>query len=74
MSFNYDTIGQTMGNRTSQLETELSDFSANMNPNDAGDMIKMQSMLQKWSIGVSLETTNIKVLGDALRGIIQKMG
>lgn len=73
MSFDFGNINNTMGNAANALETQLQDFSTTMNPNSTADMLKMQQMMQEWSLATSLQSSTVKSLGDALRGIIQKM-
>ncbi len=74
MSFNYDVVNSTMGNTLNQLDGDLKSFSATMDPNNAADLIKFQQMTQQWSLAVTTQTTSVKLVGDALRGVMQKVG
>lgn len=72
--FNYQQVTETMGQSTSTTESNLKSFSANMDPSNSGDMIKLQNLTQQWTMAVSLQSTTIKMIGDALKGIVQKVG
>ena len=72
--FNYDQIANTMGQSTSTSEANLQSFSQTMDQTSAADMLKLQNMTQQWSMAVNLQSTTIKMVGDALKGIVQKTG
>lgn len=40
----------------------------------SGDLLQVQSDLQKWTLTTNIQSTLTKELGDALKGIIQKAG
>jgi type III secretion protein F len=72
MSFNFDDINASMGQRTSAAESELRSFSETMDPNNSADLISFQQKIQEWSLITGLQSTTIKSLKDALQSIIQK--
>jgi type III secretion protein F len=72
MGFNFDAINGSVGNHVGNLDNQIRDFADTMDPNNTGDMIKMQSMMQKWSIVVNLQSTMAKTLSDAVKGVVQK--
>lgn len=73
-NFNYGAVGSSLGQGTRTAETNLRDFSRTMDTGSTADMIRMQSMTQQWSVAVNLESNLIKTIGDALKGIVQKVG
>ncbi len=74
IGFNYQQITNTMGQSSAATETQLSNFMKTMDPGNASDMIKLQHLTQQWSVAVNLQSTTVKMIGDALKGIVQKVG
>jgi type III secretion apparatus needle protein len=72
--FGYSSIGDTVGRGTAAADANLRSFSATMDPGNTADMIKMQNLTQQWSVAVTLESNLVKTIGDALKGIVQKIG
>ena len=72
--FNYQQIADSMGQTTSTSEANLRAFSNTMDPSSSSDMIKLQNMTQQWTMAVNLQSTTLKMVGDALKGIVQKVG
>lgn len=73
-SFNYNQIADTMGQTTSSTEASLRSFSQTMDPGSSADMIKLQNLTQQWTMALNLQSTTVKMVGDALKGIVQKVG
>ena len=72
--FNYNQVANTMGQSTATTEASLKQHSNTMDPGNAADMIKMQNLTQQWTMAVNLQSTTIKMIGDALKGVVQKIG
>ncbi len=72
MGFDFDTISNNLGKNADALDDQIRDFSKQMNPNSQKDMLKLQSLMQKWTISVNLESTMVKSVSDAVKTIIQK--
>jgi type III secretion protein F len=73
-NFNYGAINDSMGRASSTLERQVERFSQNMDPGSTTDLLKFQSMSQQWTMAISLQSTTVKMIGDALKGIVQKIG
>ena len=73
MSLNFNSVGQSLGNNMKTSEADFENFMQNMDASDPTQMIQMQQKMQEWTLSVQMQTTTIKSLGDALRGVIQKM-
>ena len=71
---NYDQITDTLGRATSQIESKMDSFMRTMNPSSSTDMVKLQQMMQQWSQASALQTNVLKLLGDSLKNIVQKVG
>lgn len=65
-----NTASNTM---ESNLQTNLTALAAKTDPSTA-DMLVMQQALQQWTLMVQTQSTVVKELGDALKGIVQKAG
>lgn len=74
MSVTFDTINNTIGQVLKARQDELATFTSTMNPNSTSDLLKMQQMMQEWTMLTQLQSTLVKDIGDALKGIIQKAG
>jgi type III secretion protein F len=72
-AFNYNQIANTMGNATNGLEANLRSFSQTMDPNSTADLIRLQNLTQQWTMAVDLQSTTIKLVGDTLKGVVQKI-
>ena len=73
-TFNYSDIDATMGRSTSSLEKNLQGFTQSMDPSSTADLIRLQNLTQQWTMAVSLQSTTIKMVGDMLKGVVQKVG
>ena len=64
-----NSIGATVVNTQEQnLRASL----ANATDLSSGEMLKLQSQIQQWTIFVNLQSTLTKDVADALRAVIQK--
>ena len=62
-------VGQVIRRNESDLQTTL--YSANKETS-ATDLLNMQLKLQSWSVSVQMQSSIVKELGDALKGVVQK--
>jgi type III secretion protein F len=74
MALDLNTIGSALGKNTTTQQSNLEDVMKNLDPNKPEDMVKMQMAMQKWQMALSMQSTMIQSLGDAVKGIVQKMG
>ncbi|NIZ03792.1 EscF/YscF/HrpA family type III secretion system needle major subunit [Thalassospira lucentensis] len=74
MSLNFSSVGQSLGQNMKATESDFENFMQNMDSSDPSQMIQMQQKMQEWTLSVQMQTTTIKSLGDALHGVVQKMG
>lgn len=74
MALTFDTIGNSIGRTLETRQRELESFTSTMDPNSTADLIQMQRMMQEWTMLTQLQSTLVKDIGDALKGIIQKSG
>ncbi|MFC4160068.1 EscF/YscF/HrpA family type III secretion system needle major subunit [Chitinimonas lacunae] len=73
MALTFDFINSTLQTYTQSREADLkAQISAlGENPSTA-DLLAMQQKLQSWTMMTQLQSTVVKELADALKGIIQK--
>ena len=62
-------VGQVIRRNESDLQSTL--YSANKETS-ATDLLNMQLKLQSWSVSVQMQSSIVKELGDALKGVVQK--
>jgi type III secretion apparatus needle protein len=74
VNFNYQQVGNTLGQGAAATETQLAGFMKTMDPGNAADMVKLQNLSQQWTLAINLHSTTVKMIGDALKGIVQKVG
>jgi type III secretion apparatus needle protein len=74
VNFSYQQIANTLGQGATTKEAQLSDFTKTMDPGSAQDMVKLQNLTQQWTLAINLHSTTVKMIGDALKGIVQKVG
>jgi type III secretion protein F len=71
---NFSNLASTIGSKTDKVGQDLANLQATGDTTSTSDMLKMQQKMQEWSMLTQLQSTIIKELGDALKGIVQKSG
>jgi len=69
MDFLNDTVMKSIGRQEQDLKTTIE--KAGNNPT-TGDLLMLQQGVQKWSMTVQIQSTMVKELSDAMKGVIQK--
>jgi type III secretion protein F len=74
---NTGTLVATTGSQVSQAEAtlnaQLQSLSGKKDISQT-EMLQMQMNMQKWTMTMQMQSTLVKEFGDALKGIVQKMG
>jgi len=73
MTLNMDAVFSKLGQATEKLESDLSSQVTNMDPSNPTDLLKMQQMMQKWTMATQLQSNTLKSLGDCMKSTIQNM-
>jgi type III secretion apparatus needle protein len=73
MSYNFDTIANSLGAASASSEQSLREFTKTMNSNDSGDLMLFQQKMHEWTLANNVQSTTIKALRDVLSSIVQKM-
>lgn len=71
MNFLNDTVMKALARQEQDLQSSIQSVGAN--PTTA-DLLMLQQGVQKWSLTVSIQSTMVKELSDAMKGVIQKAG
>ncbi|MDK1492994.1 EscF/YscF/HrpA family type III secretion system needle major subunit [Sinorhizobium sp. 7-81] len=66
----FNTINSNVGGDVVTSEQNLRNYMANMNPDNTMDQLRLQSAMNRHTTLVNLDSTLIKVIHDALNGII----
>ncbi len=78
MALTFDAINTFNTSVVSVAETSLGDKLTALNAKGdtvtSGDLLQVQTYMQKWTLTTDIQSTLTKSLGDALKGIIQKAG
>ena len=70
---NFDTISSTLGVVGTRRESELRDMIAGLKENASTlDLLKLQQQMQQWTMFTQIQSTVVKEVGDAMKGVIQK--
>lgn len=72
-SITFDSINSSIAQITSRREATLKTTLEGMgeSPNTT-DMLMMQQQIQQWSIYTQIQSTIVKEISDAMKGVIQK--
>jgi type III secretion apparatus needle protein len=71
---NFTTITDSLNGGLSTFETELRVAFENKSEDmNAADLLELQTLVTEWSLFLNTHSTVVKSLGDALRGVLQKI-
>ena len=73
LTFDYinSTIYNVVQNREQALLNQIGSLG---NSPSTADLLNMQQQIQQWTMTTQVQSTVVKEVGDALKGIIQKAG
>ncbi len=72
-SITYSSLNQSIGLVVSKRESSLKDLISGMGENvGTAEMLDMQQQVQQWSMFTQIQSTIVKELSDAMKGVIQK--
>jgi type III secretion protein F len=71
----FDFVGSSVATVVQTKETELRTLIGSLGPNPTtADLLGMQQQLQQWTLMTNVQSTVVKEIADALKGIVQKAG
>jgi type III secretion protein F len=73
MSLNMDAVFQKLGQATQNLEGDIAKHVESMDPSNTMDVLKMQQMMQKWTIATQVQSNTVKTIGDGIKSTVQNI-
>ncbi|QND69523.1 hypothetical protein HB777_38435 (plasmid) [Mesorhizobium loti] len=73
-NLNASSITSNIGSATVSAERNFSSLMTSMDPDNASDLLKVQSTGQQWALSLALESSVIGMIYNALKGVVQKIG
>jgi hypothetical protein len=68
-----DAIFNKLGESSSSIESEIKKHSESMDPANHVDVIKLQQMMQKWTIAIQIQSNTLKTIGDGIKSTVQNI-
>lgn len=69
----FDSINSSIAQVTTRREASLKELIANLGDSPStSDMLSMQQQIQQWSMFTQIQSTIVKEISDAMKGVIQK--
>jgi type III secretion protein F len=74
-SLSFDYINTTVASAVRSKEAQLRDQIGGLGTEPTtGDLLMLQQQVQQWTMMTQIQSTLVKELSDAMKGIIQKAG
>lgn len=75
-NLNFDYIGTTVASAVQASETSLKARIAALDPVNASptELLLLQQEISKWTVMTEIQSTLVKTISDAMKGIVQKSG
>jgi type III secretion protein F len=74
-TLSFDYINTTVASAVQTKETALLDQIQNLGPNPTtADLLTLQQGVQQWTMMTQIQSTLVKEISDAMKGVIQKTG
>lgn len=71
----FEYLGNTVANAVKKKEDDVLSTISKMGENPStGDLLMMQQRVQQWTMMVQIQSTLVKEVSDAMKGVIQKAG
>jgi type III secretion protein F len=69
----FETINSTIAQVSSRREADLKNTISNLGDNPTtADLLMMQQQVQQWTMLTQIQSTVVKEVSDAMKGVIQK--
>ena len=73
MALNMDTVFAKLADATEQVELDITDKLETMDADNTADMLRMQQMMQQWTIAIQVQSNTTKTIGDGLKSVVSNM-
>lgn len=75
-NLNFDYVTTTVSSVIQTAETSLKNRVSSLDPANTSptDLLLLQQEISKWTMMIDVQSTLVKTISDAMKGIIQKSG
>jgi len=73
MKLNMDAVFQKLGQATESVEKDMRSHMETMDAANTMDVMKLQQMMQKWTIATQVQSNTIKTIGDGIKSTVQNI-
>ena len=73
MALNIDAVFAKLGQATEKVGDDMADFMNTMDSSNTVDVMKLQQMMQKWSIATQVQSNTIKTIGEGIKSTVQNI-
>jgi len=73
MTLNLDNIYNKLGQTTSSIEDEIAEHLQTMDSSNTTDVLKLQQLMQKWSIATQVQSNTLKTIGEGIKSTVQNI-
>ncbi len=73
MPLDLGNVFQRLQSGVQSVESDLQSQMNNLNPDKHEDMIKLQQLMQKWTIATQVESNTMKAISDAIKSTVSNL-
>ncbi len=73
MSLNMDKVFDKLGASVNKVEKDIETFLNKMDSSNTADVMKLQKLMQKWSIATQVQSNTLKNIGDGIKSTVANM-
>ncbi len=73
MSLNMDKVFDKLGASVDKVEKDIETFLNKMDSSNTADVMKLQKLMQKWSIATQVQSNTLKNIGDGIKSTVANM-
>ena len=73
MSLNMDAVFSKLGQTTEKIEGDIKSHTETMDSSNTADMLKLQQMMQKWTVATQVQSNTMKTIGEGIKSTVQNI-
>ena len=70
MALNMDAVFAKLGEATQNMESEIRSHTKTMDSANTTDVMKLQQMMQKWTIATQVQSNTMKTIGEGIKSTV----
>lgn len=70
MAVNLDAVFSKLGQAANKVEDKMTQHMETMDSANTVDIMKLQQMMQKWTIATQLQSNTIKTIGEGIKSTV----